>query len=180
MAYRDRWMFSLLAITGGLVGGILSPRIFQPSVIAGQIPHELVAEKFVVQDKDGNRLAILAADGIGLVDRKGNVRVNFGVLSDGTPALVFYDEKGHMRASLAAFPDKTILEFDDANDRPQSTLLVTPGGTNALRFFDRDGKVQGVLGVNKGHAALVLGHLVVTDKGHAGFAHSQAKEGGNE
>jgi len=181
MAYRERWMVALLAISGGLVGGILSPCIFQPSVIAGQIPHEMVAEKFVVQDNDGNRVATLDANGLAVADHKGNPRIILGALpnSDGAPSLVFSDQKGHMRAILAAFADRTILEFDDANEKPQISLMVGPGGKKALSLFDRDGKVRGsVIVTEDGHAGLVLGDLVENDKGQAAIIHSTLKEGG--
>jgi hypothetical protein len=179
MVHRERWMVSILAMTGGLVGGILSPHIFQSSVTAGQIPHEIVAEKFVVQDKDGNRPATLDASGLGIADRKGNLRLSLGVLpNDGTPILLFLDQK-QTRATLAAFADRTILEFNDANEKPQINLMAGPGGKKALRLFDRDGKVRGsVIVTEDGHAAPLLGDLVETDRGQAGFAHPRTKEGG--
>jgi hypothetical protein len=104
---------------------------------------EVTAERFLLRDASGTTRAVL------------------GLAPDGDPMLSFLDRFGVPRAVLA--PWHLSLSGDDGVTAAK--LLVTPGGTPALRL-EKDGRLRAVLGMaNDG--TLALGFYGQDGKGRA-------------
>jgi hypothetical protein len=106
-------------------------------------PGELTAERFVLRD------------GAGMV------RATLALAPGGDPLLTFFDRNGAPRAALA--PSQLALSGEDSVTAAK--LLVTPGGTPALRL-EKDGRLRAVLGMSN-DGTLALGFYGQDGRGRA-------------
>jgi len=81
---------------------------------------------------------IIRAEGLELVDSRGNVRITLGMTEFG-PALRLFDENGRFRASLIVSDNGPALALCDENETPRAGLTVTEFGPG-LCLYDKNGK----------------------------------------
>jgi hypothetical protein len=143
------WLYGLLVLTGGLLGGFASGRV---SSTAGASIAQLPQRS-------------MAAEEILLVDAKGRTRGALGLNKDGDPAVSIYDHHGTLRSALdisdadglgfkifdtaGTLRISLIINADqipairlfDSQHRPRALLGVDPGGEAALDFYSEEGKL---------------------------------------
>lgn len=91
MGSKQQGVTVALALASGLVGGMAASQFVGAPVFAGRTPQEtnvIQAEKFEV------------------VDKKGKVRGELGLRSDGVPVLRLYDEDGTPRVGFSPKGDE--------------------------------------------------------------------------
>jgi hypothetical protein len=103
----------------------------------------------------------LSAERFVLRDGAGAVRATLALAPDGAPLLTFFDRDGLPRAALA--PSQLSLSGEDTVTAAK--LLVTPGGTPALRL-EKDGRLRAVLGMAT-DGTLALGFYGQDGRGRA-------------
>jgi hypothetical protein len=143
------WLYGILALTGGILGGAIASRIVPAEGLALASTHhmhnmkEVRAQKFVLVDNDGAERGMIHmtprgfAD-IELYDASGRDRAEFRVGSEGTASLTFYDADGSKRVQLASVPEgrdglalfasggRQLASFSVANDNQSSVTLYDP------------------------------------------------------
>lgn len=111
--------------------------------------------------RPGAAPAVVEAQRFVLRDAAGAARLTLGLADDGTAMLTFLDRDGEPRAALG--PRHLYLSGDDPATAVK--LLVTPGGTPALRL-EKDGRLRAVLGMAT-DGTLALGFYGQDGKGRA-------------
>lgn len=108
----------------------------------------LEARSFVLKGDNDAVLAELATSsdgrpGLYFYDQNRKARVWLGVVTDGSPRLVFGDATGQPRASLllaSEYKDQARFHLYDAQGEPRATLGLTAKGAPALEFANDQGK----------------------------------------
>lgn len=113
--------------------------------LAKQKPRILEAESIILRDEAGQIRARLEVkddmQGIGLYDKKGNLRIGVSLAPDGSPIMCLYDEEGQGRVLLEkGFGDSWSLAFSGVEGKDEAVLGVDFKGNPYLHFFDKDGK----------------------------------------
>lgn len=178
MKDRKHWLYAILALVGGILGGTLSghlfPREAEASAHAGR---ELRAEKFVLVGRDGTERGVIEVNSrgfavVGLNDQSGRLRSQLRVGENGS-ALGFYDQNGNKRVIIGDTPigrdgmaiygtsgrqmagftvagdnQSSVTLYDPANGRARVGLGVAANGIPALVLFDQNGRDRAELHVN--------------------------------
>lgn len=149
-----RWTTGLLALTGGLVGGILGAFIF--TAVRAPATHVAKAtmsrqtvkvQNLEILDPNGKLRAQLNVSRDGLVrlsffSPKGKRRLAMGVLGDGEPALGMYDTLGNPRLGLnVPLDDSAGVRLVDRHGVPRLSINELEDGKTTLRVMDKNGNV---------------------------------------
>ncbi len=136
---RRQWLYGVLALAGGVVGGFAGGRLGSKASAAGQlIPPSLEAQEIVLVDGEHRR------------------RGFFGVNKDGNAALSLYDHHGTLRTALEISGDEGLgFKLFDSSGRLRISMLINGYQIPAVRLFDAQRRPRALLGVDpEGEAAL--------------------------
>jgi len=166
---RRGWVNALLGV--GLAGSLAlsGAIIFDPALVRGltEIGREVRAQRYVLEDNDGNVRGLWQIDDEGSVrlsihDASARPRMNLTVLADGAPGVSLVDEADRRRVVLGLLPDRTsTLVFADGSGIPRAVLGVASEGSANLLFADK----TGVSRVSVGLDASGAGNLTLPDVG---------------
>jgi hypothetical protein len=142
------WLYLIVALAGGLIGGALANRLAASAAVAADSPSKSVAaQQFILVDARGKPHASLHLNDDGLpviqmYDLAGKTRIGIGFAKDGTVGLDLADRKGTDRILLSVSDDgiPALRLYDDAA-RPRMLLGVDSDGNSALDFYEHDGKL---------------------------------------
>ncbi len=127
------WLYVLVALAGGLIGGALANRL------AAAIPA-------VAADSPAKSLA---AQEILLVDAKGKPHASLHLNNDGLPVFQMYDAAGKTRIGIGFAKEGAIgLEFADKKGAERMLVSVNDDGIPALRVYDDTGGPRMLVGVD--------------------------------
>ena len=155
----NRW---LLAAVGVALGVWILVGTFGPATAGapagGGAVKEIRANRFVLEDKNGNQRAILDVDadgpGLSLFDAAGKTRAGLSVTAGG-PSLGLLDAAGKMRTFLSVTADGPSLDLYDAAGKTRAGLVMDADGPS-LRLFDAAGKGRIGMDVGADGPGLVL------------------------
>lgn len=136
--HRKEWLYALLALIGGIVGGALGNRIWalRPAAAAEAAPRVITAQQFILVDSHGRKRATLWD-------------------AQGGPSLELYDASGKMLGAFALVGDNAGVRLDSAQGTVRALLSVNADNVSALRLYDTQGRPRTLLGVdNEGEPAL--------------------------
>jgi hypothetical protein len=136
---RREWLYAVLALTGGALGGLASTKLASTAGASVQVPQRTIA-----------------AQEIQLVDPKGNTRGTLNVNKDGDAGFSFYDHQGKLRTALEiSDADGLGFKLFDATGALRLSLIINPDEIPALRLYDSQHRPRVLLGVDpEGEAAL--------------------------
>ena len=107
MQVNQRLQFMLLAVVGGLMGGISSGYLLHTGAVYAQPGTEraVVAKRFQLVGDDGQLRGFFSADADGtailnLADKKGKPRIGLAVKPDGSPSVNVYGVNGIQQVTL--------------------------------------------------------------------------------
>jgi len=145
---RSARAFGVLALT--LVLGSLLHSCKGEMDTAGNA-RSIEAERFVLVDKAGRRIAELAPAKDGLpalvfMDEQGRDRIRLALRSADSPVLSFHGPHGQVAASLALAEGSPLLTIHDRQGRRRAVFTTSEDGAPSLSLFDAEGKARAVLG----------------------------------
>jgi hypothetical protein len=156
-AIRIHWLYLVIALVGGMIGGAASNRLTGAvPAVAAQVPaaaaaapaKAITAQQIVLEDAKGKARAMLQLNDDGLpvlrmYDAAGKNRIGVGFAKDGLVGVDLADPKGAERILLSVNSDglTAIRLFDDAA-RPRMLLGIDGAGEPALDFYDGEGKLM--------------------------------------
>ena len=158
MSKRQYSLIVVLALFGGLVGGVVSSQL-----LLGQPAHAekkakplkvIEAEEFRVVDKDGRKRAQLRVTDLGspaliLRDENELIRLQMQLVPKGLPVLWFRDANGLLKASLTLLPSGDVYFTLGAKEsivkENAAEIFVGKSGAN-LSLYDENGKLRTILG----------------------------------
>jgi len=165
MTSRRNWLYAILALTGGFIGGIVATQVAPGIAIAARHPRSISAERFVLVDEKGTQRGVMqvtsrgAAD-IQLTDASGRYRAQFRVTADGAAGVSFLDQNGARRVAVGEIPQgpNGIAIYSSNGRRQLATLAVSAKDEANLTLYDpASGRARAGLGVSTdGQPALVL------------------------
>jgi hypothetical protein len=146
MRNMRHWLYGVLALAGGIMGGAIASRVAPAEGLALASPHTarvIRAEKFVLVGPDGTERGAIKVTARGIADvelndGQGRDRAEFRVGADGTSAVSFYDEQGVRRIVLGNTPTgrdglvifapsgRQLASFAAADDNQSSVTLYDP------------------------------------------------------
>lgn len=123
-------------------------------------PQTVVAERFLLRDRDGVVRAALGVNDQGevalaLFDGRGEARADIGVTQDGLPRVELFGSHGHTRALMNVDENDTpsLALYDRAKARIVATLVED---CPMIALCDRDSRRQITLAVQDGAAQQVF------------------------
>jgi hypothetical protein len=187
MKNRQNWLYAVLALTGGMIGGTLAAELAPTVAMAARQMHTVRAQEFELVDKEGNQRGVMQVNSRGtadleLMDGSGRDRAEFRVSKDGNAAVAFFDQDGNRRVLVgAAGTGRNGVGIYGANGRQLASLAAAEdtNESNLTLYDPTTGRARVGLGVtNSGAPALVLFddkgrdrlELHIGDKGNPGIA----------
>ncbi len=164
MANRRNWLYAMLALTGGFIGGTLASELSPTAAMAAWRSRTVKAQEFVLLDKAGTQRGVMevtergTAD-LGLMDGSGHNRAEFRVAKDGGAAVAFYDQNAARRVVVGETPTgRNGIAIYASGGRQLATLSVSDNDESSLTLYDpTTGRARVGLGVTStGAPALVL------------------------
>jgi len=163
MVHGRSWIYALLTLTGGFLGGVLATQ-FAPGVAsAARRTHAVSAEEFTLLDHQGKQRAIMKTTGGGAAldfyDQNGQRRVMIGEGPSGRNGVAIYSAGGKQIASLTVADDNqaSLTLYDASSGRARAGLGVAKDGSPAIVLFDKNGKDRAEMHVNpSGKAGIAL------------------------
>lgn len=170
MTNRRHWLYALLALVGGFIGGMIAIQFAPGESMAaakakGAAMHVVRAEKFVLVNRAGTQRGALlvAGDGtsaLALSDDEGRNRVELRVTPSGRAGLAIFAAGGGRQiaaVSAAANGETGFTLYDPTTGRARAGLGVAADGEPALVLFDQNGKDRAELHIAvHGKPGLVL------------------------
>lgn len=172
MKNMRHWLYGVLALTGGILGGAIASRVAPVEGLALASSHaarEIRAEKFVLIGPDGTERGDIQVTARGIADvelndGQGRDRAEFHVGADGTSAVSFYDEVGVKRVVLGNTAGRDGLAIYASNGRQLASFAVAEDNQSSVTLYDPN---TGVARVGLGVAANGEPALALFDqKGH--------------
>ena len=146
---RREWLYAVLMLTGGVLGGYASGKI-SSTAGAAVVQHPqrtITAQEIVLVDAKGDLRGTLGVNkdgdaGLSLFDHKGKLRTALEINDTEGLALKLLDPTGAVRLSLIVSGDRIpALRLFDSQHRPRVLLGVDPEGEAALDFYSEEGKL---------------------------------------
>lgn len=137
---RREWLYAVLALTGGVLGGLASGRLTSTAGASiAQVPQRTMAAQEIL-----------------LVDAKGNTRGSMSLNKDGDAGLSLYDHQGKLRSALEVSDAEGLgFKLFDATGALRLSMVINTDQIPALRLFDSQRHLRALLGVDpEGEAAL--------------------------
>lgn len=187
MKNRTHWIYALLALTGGIIGGALSGQfVARDAEASARAARVLKAEKFVLVARDGTERGVIEVNSRGVAsvalnDQKGRRRGEFRVGADSGGAVGFFGQDGNRRVIVGETPNgRDGVAIYAANGRQMAGFTVAKDNQSSVTLYDpASGRARVGLGVaSSGIPALVLfdekgrdrAELHVNADGKAGLA----------
>lgn len=165
MTGKRNWLYPMLVLTGGFLGGMVATQLAPRVAIAARHPHSVSAEQFVLVNEKGAQRGLMQVTGRGaadlqLMDANGHNRAEFRVAADGAAGLSFFDQNGVRRVVVggASRGSNGIAVYGSDGRRQLATLAVSANDEARLTLYDpASGRARAGLGVTAdGQPALVL------------------------
>src|SRR5262249_42185958 len=161
---RQNWLYAVLALTGGLIGGTVAAELGPTAAMAARAVHTVRAQQFELVDKQGNQRGLMQVTSRGtaameLLDGSGRNRAGFRVSKDGNAAIAFFDQDGNRRVMVgAAGTGRNGVGIYGANGRQLATLAVTEdtNESNLTLYDPTTGRARVGLGVTTGGAPALV------------------------
>jgi hypothetical protein len=137
---RKEWLYAMLALGAGLIGGIIGGRFSNPgAALAAEAP-----------------VKNIAAEEIALVDAHNKTHAFLHLNKDGDPSFELYDHLGKLRAGLGFSSGQELgLKLFDAKGATRIIMTVSSDGVSALRLLDSKSQPRELLGIdNAGEPAI--------------------------
>src|SRR5438132_8929962 len=146
---RREWLYGLLALTGGVIGGFASGRFSSAAgASVAQLPQRtMAAEQILLVDAKGRTRGVLGLnkDGdpaVSVYDHHGTLRSALDISDADGLGFKFFDTAGTLRISLVINADQIpAIRLLDSRHRPRALLGVDPEGEAALDFYSEEGKL---------------------------------------
>ncbi len=146
---RHQWLYGLLALTGGVLGGFASGKLNSTAGASiGQLQQRrLAAQEILLVDAKGHTRGALGLNkegepGIAIYDHQGTLRTALEISETDGLGLKLYDMTGALRISLLINNDQIpAIRLFDSRHRPRALLGVDPEGEAALDFYSEEGKL---------------------------------------
>lgn len=149
--YRKAWVVGMLAVAGGMAGGMLGAYLFT-AIPAKASESQPVAQTLRVQNlevigPDGKVRAEIKVEHDGLArlsffSDRGKRRMAMGVLGDGEPAFGMYDSLGAPRIGLNIPPDDSAgVRLVDAKGRSRLRISELGNGESSVELMNKRGKI---------------------------------------
>lgn len=142
---------SVLAIVGGVAGGLLGSYLFaaHPVVASEQAPAAKVlrAHALLIVDDSGAERASIKVEQDGLVrlsmfNKRGERRVAVGVLGDGEPAIGLFDSGGQPRIGMnVPLDDSAGVRLLDSAGHSRLRLGQLENGEASVELMDEKGNI---------------------------------------
>ena len=153
MMNRTNWLYGTLALTGGLIGGILALEISPTVAMAAKQARSIRAQQFVLTDRDGTQRGVMevttrgTAD-LALLDGSGRDRAEMRVAKDGNGGIAFYDQDGRRRVVVGeAVSGRNGIAIYASTGRQIATLSVASSDEASLTLYDpNNGRARAGLG----------------------------------
>jgi hypothetical protein len=132
-AARKEWLYVLVALVGGMIGGAFANRFALPTrAFASDAPVKSIAAQEIL-----------------LVDAKGKTHASLHLNADGFPVLNMFDNTDKNRLGMG-FGKGGIVGMDLADPKGTQRILLSVGGegVTALRFFDDLGRLRLLTGID--------------------------------
>lgn len=158
------WVYAVLALGGGFLGGLVAVELAPVSVEAAHSMRAVRAQEFELVDHAGMRRAVMNVTKNGMVDLamydgQQRDRTELRVAEDGTATLGFYDDKGARRVLIGAAPgQRDGITVYGSDSRILAGLTVSQDNEASLTLYDPNtGRARVGLGVaTTGAPALAL------------------------
>jgi len=157
---RVRWFNRCLIACIVLSLGVwFISKTFGPETVWAQSSGKVIrANRFIVEDENGNLRAVLEAykEGASLMmcDENGKPRAALAVFKEG-PKMVMLDENGKSRAVQKVDKVGPDLAMCDENGKPRAALMVV-NNEPSLALFEENGNLRAMLAVSKDGPGLVM------------------------
>jgi len=146
---RREWLYAVLALTGGMLGGYASGKLSSMAGAAiAQLPQRtMAAQEIVLVDRKGQMRGTLGVNkrgdaGFSIYDHQGKPRTALEISEAEGLGLKLFDTTGALRLSLTINTDQIpALRLFDSQHRPRVLLGVDPDGEAALDFYSQEGKL---------------------------------------
>ena len=143
------WLYVLVALVGGLIGGALANRLAaaMPALAADNPAKSLAAQEILLVDAKGKPHASLHLNKDGLplfqmYDAEGKTRIGIGFAKEGAFGLEFADKKGAERVLLSVNDDGVpALRLYDDTAGQRILVGLDLQGDSAIDFYDHEGKL---------------------------------------
>jgi hypothetical protein len=143
------WLYAVLALTGGVLGGFASGRLnASAAATIAQVPQRIMAaQEILLVDAKGNTRGTLSLNkdgdaGLSLYDHQGKLRTAIQISEDEGLGFKLFDTTGALRISLIINADHIpALRLFDSQHHPRALLGVDPEGEAALDFYSQEGKL---------------------------------------
>jgi hypothetical protein len=166
MKEQRSWLYVIVMILSGLVGGALSGHFWPPEheALAATRAGTIRAQNFVLVDQTGNQRGVMQVtrDGktrLAFNDARSEDRVELLTATDGSTGLRFYDRDGKKLLALGEAPDgRAGLAIFGSNGTMIAGFGLSAPDETSLTLFDHNtGRARVGIGVAKGgEPALVL------------------------
>jgi hypothetical protein len=167
---RRHWLYALLALAGGFIGGMIAIQLAPGESMAAakaaraRSAHVVKAEKFVLVDRSGTqRGALQVTEGtsaLALNDGDGHNRAELRVTNEGGSSATFYDGAGNRRVAIGQGPKGRagLAIFAAGGGRQIAAVSAAENGETGFTLYDpTTGRARAGLGVAAdGEPALVL------------------------
>jgi hypothetical protein len=146
---RREWLYAVLVLTGGVLGGYAGGRISSTAgaTIVQPPQRTMTAQEIVLVDAKGEMRGTLEVNkegdaGLSLFDHQGKLRTKLEISDTEGLAFKLFDPMGVVRLSLIINRDRIpALRLFDSQHRPRVLLGVDPEGEAALDFYSEEGKL---------------------------------------
>jgi hypothetical protein len=147
---RPQWLYAMLALTGGVLGGFASGKLTSSTAAAtiAQVPQRtLAAQEILLVDAKGRTRGALSLSkdgdgGLSLYDHQGKLRTALAINQAEGLGLKLFDTTGALRLSLIINPDQIpAVRLFDSQHRPRALFGVDPEGEAALDFYSQEGRL---------------------------------------
>jgi hypothetical protein len=168
---RRHWLYALLALAGGFIGGMIAIQLAPGESMAAAkaaraagAAHVVRAEKFVLVDRSGTQRGVMqVADGTSLLalnDGDAHNRAELHVRKEGGSSVTFYDQAGNRRIEVGQSPSGRagLAIFASGGGRQIAAVSAAGSGETGFTLYDpTTGRARAGLGVAAdGEPALVL------------------------
>ncbi len=165
---RRPWLYALLALAGGFIGGTMAIQLAPGESIAAAkaaTMRVVKAEKFVLVNRAGTQRGALLIEGdgtsaIALSDDEGRNRAELRVTKEGGSSATFYDRAGNRRVALGQSTSGRagLAIFASGGGRQIAAVSAADNGETGFTLYDpTTGRARAGLGVAAdGEPALVL------------------------
>jgi hypothetical protein len=167
---RRHWLYALLALAGGFIGGMIAIQLAPGESMAAakaaraRSARVVKAEQFVLVDRSGTQRGVMqVADGtssLALNDGDGHNRAELHVKKEGGSSVTFYDQAGNRRIEVGQSPSGSagLAIFASGGGRQIAAVSAAGSGETGFTLYDpTTGRARAGLGVAAdGEPALVL------------------------